>query len=81
MVANNLELALQESLTAAKNIFLLGECNYVVGMMHAQFSWLGGLLSVFNNQLDTSRHIMLDSYTGMRGHWAVFYGFPLHSLL
>jgi len=81
MVANNLELALQESLTAAKNIYLLGECNYVVGMTHAQFSWLGGLLSVFNNQLDTSRHIMLDSYTGMRGHWAVFYGFPLHGLL
>ena len=81
MVRSNPALALQESLTAAKNIFLLGECDYVIGMTHAQFTWLGGLLSVFNNQLDTSRHIMLDPYTGLRSHWAAHYGFNPHTLL
>lgn len=50
MVAMNNELAFQESITAAKNILMLGDCDYVVGMCHAQFSWIGGLLSVFNNQ-------------------------------
>jgi hypothetical protein len=81
MVASNPQLALQESLTAAKNIFLLGECNYVIGMTHAQFTWLGGLLSVFNNQLDASRHIMLDPHTGLRSHWAAQYGFNPYALL
>jgi hypothetical protein len=81
MVALDPSLALQESLTAAKNIYCLGQCHYVVGMRHAQFSWLGGLLTVFNNRLDTSRHIMLDPYTGERSHWAVLYGFPLEMLL
>lgn len=81
MITNNPELALQESITAAKNISLLGECHYVIGMTHAQFTWLGGLLAVFNNQLDTSRHIMLDPYTGYRSHWAAHYGFNPHTLL
>jgi hypothetical protein len=81
MVATNPELAFQESVTAAKNISLLGDCDYVIGMTHAQFTWLGGLLSVFNNQLDTNRHIMLDPYTGLRGHWAAHYGFPIHTLI
>ena len=81
MVVNDPTLAQQESITAAKNISLLGGCDYVVGMSHAQFTWLGGLLTVFNNQLDVSRHVMLDPYTGMRGHWATYYGFPLHALL
>ena len=81
MVANDQALAFQESLTAAKNIYCLGQCQYVVGMRHAQFSWLGGLLSVFNNHLDASRHIMLDPFTGKRSHWAVLYGFPLEELL
>ncbi|MEA9598750.1 hypothetical protein VC178_02415 [Polynucleobacter sp. AP-Sanab-80-C2] len=81
MVAANPELALQESITAAKNISLLGECNYVIGMRHAQFTWLGGLLAVFNHGLDASIHIMLDPYTGFRSHWAILYGFPLSTLL
>lgn len=37
-------LALQESVTAAKNICLLGQCDYVIGMASAQFTWIGGLL-------------------------------------
>jgi hypothetical protein len=81
MVANDSSMAHQESVTAAKNISLFGECDYVIGMTHAQFTWLGGLLAVFNNQLDSSRHIMLDPHTGLRGHWATHYGFPLHELL
>jgi len=81
MVALNNGLAFQESVTAAKNILILGECKYVVGMCHAQFSWIGGLLSVFNNELDTSRHIMLNPYSGLRDHYATHYGFPLSTLL
>jgi len=74
MVTFNPELAKQESLTAAKNICLLGECDYVIGMSTAQFTWIGGLLAVYKNNLDTSRHIMLDPFTKKRGHWACFYG-------
>jgi len=81
MVVISPELAFQESLTVAKNISLLGECDYVIGMTHAQFTWLGGLLAVFNNGLNVDRHIMLDPYTGLRGHWAAPYGFPVHTLL
>jgi hypothetical protein len=75
MVTSSLELAKQESLTAAKNICLLGECDYVIGMSTAQFTWIGGLLAVYKNNLDTSRHIMLDPFTSKRGHWACYYGF------
>lgn len=81
MVAGNPALASQESIVAAKNISMLGMCDYVIGMSHAQFTWLGGLLSVFRNNLDASRHIMLDPYSGQRGHWAAYYGFSLCSLL
>lgn len=81
MIENDPSLAQQESITAAKNISLLGQCDYVIGMSHAQFTWLGGLLAVFNNKLDASRHIMLDPHTGLRGHWATYYGFPLQALL
>ena len=75
MVSMYLNLTLQESLTAAKNICLLGECDYVIGMSTAQFTWIGGLLCVLRNQLDIRRHIMIDPFTGYRGHWAAFYGF------
>ena len=81
MVAQNPALALQESITAGKNISLLGECDYLIGMRHAQFTWLGGLLAVFNHGLEANRHIMLDPYTGLRSHWAILYGFPLSTLL
>lgn len=79
MVTSGFELAKQESLTAAKNICLLGECDYVIGMSTAQFTWIGGLLSVYKNNLDTSRHIMLDPFTGNRGHWACYYGFSVEA--
>jgi hypothetical protein len=79
MVANSPDLALQESLTAAKNICLLGECDYVIGMATAQFTWIGGLLSVYRHQLDADRHIMIDPFTGLRGHWATTYGFEYGS--
>lgn len=81
MVASNPALANQESITAAKNISLLGECDYVVGMSYAQFTWLGGLLSVFKNHFDVNRHIMIDPHNGLRGHWATYYGFPLNELI
>jgi len=75
MVSMDPNLAFQESLTAAKNICLLGECDYVIGMSTAQFTWIGGLLSAYKNQLDVRRHIMIDPFTGYRGHWASYYGF------
>jgi len=75
MVAANGELGLQESTTAAKNICLLGECDYVIGMSTAQFTWIGGLLAVYKHNMDTNRHIMIDPFTGRRGHWSTTYGF------
>ena len=75
MVADSIELGLQESVTAAKNICLLGECNYVIGMSTAQFTWIGGLLSVYKQNMDTDRHIMINPFTGKRGHWSTTYGF------
>jgi len=81
MIREQPNLAMQESMTAAKNICLLGQCDYVIGMASAQFTWLGGLLAVFAHNLDTSRHIMIDSQTGERGHWACTYGYRLADLL
>lgn len=75
MVEQDPSLALQESITAAKNITLLGDCDYVIGMASAQFTWLGGLLCVFHHQLDMSRHIMIDAKSNRQSHWASFYGF------
>jgi hypothetical protein len=75
MVLAKNELSYQESLTAAKNILLLGECDYVVGMSTAQFTWLGGLLAVFRANLDTERHIMIKPFDGTVGHWSNYYGF------
>ncbi|APB98144.1 hypothetical protein [Polynucleobacter asymbioticus] len=81
MVGDQPDLALQESITAAKNICLLGECDYVIGMASAQFTWIGGLLCIFNNHLDTSRQIMIDPITQKQSHWACTYGFSLDELL
>jgi glycosyltransferase involved in cell wall biosynthesis len=75
MVKKSVDLAYQESLTAAKNISLLGQCDYVIGMSSAQFTWIGGLLCIFNHGLDTSRQIMIDPISLKRGHWASAYGF------
>jgi hypothetical protein len=77
MVAKDKNLAAQESITAAKNIVLLGQCDYVIGMATAQFTWIGGLLCIFNNHLDTSRQIMIDPITNKQSHWACTYGFSM----
>ena len=75
MVDANPALAKQESLAAAKNISLLGNCDYVIGMASAQFTWLGGLLSSFRQNLDASKHIMIDAQTLQKSHWSSTYGF------
>lgn len=81
MVQNNATLAKQESITAAKNISLLGDCDYVIGMASAQFTWLGGLLSVFRHGLDPSRQIMIDANSNRQSHWACAYGFEVKDLV
>lgn len=75
MVETSSKLAEQESLTAAKNISLLGQCDYVIGMSTAQFTWLGGLLAIFNHGLDATRQVMIDPRSLKKGHWASAYGF------
>lgn len=81
MVKESAVLAKQESITAAKNISLLGDCDYVIGMATAQFTWIGGLLCVFNHDLDASRHIMIDANTNAQSHWACTYGFKAKTLV
>ncbi|MEN9862334.1 MAG: hypothetical protein RLZZ601_98 [Pseudomonadota bacterium] len=81
MVKDSADLAKQESITAAKNISLLGDCDYVIGMASAQFTWIGGLLCVFNHSLDTSRHIMIDATSNTQSHWACTYGFKAKDLV
>jgi len=81
MVKESAALARQESITAAKNISLLGDCDYVIGMASAQFTWIGGLLSVFNHGLDVSRHIMIDATSNTQSHWACAYGFKAKDLV
>ena len=81
MVKNNEDLAKQESITAAKNISLLGDCDYVIGMATAQFTWIGGLLCIFNHNLDTSRHIMIDAISNAQSHWACTYGFKAEDIV
>ena len=80
MVRESTALAKQESITAAKNISLLGDCDYVIGMATAQFTWIGGLLCAFNHGLDTSRHIMIDANSNEQSHWACTYGFKAKDL-
>ena len=81
MVKADEAVAEQESITAAKNISLLGDCDYVIGMASAQFTWIGGLLSVFKHNLDTSRHIMIDANSNTQSHWACTYGFKAKDLV
>ena len=81
MVKESATLAKQESITAAKNISLLGDCDYVIGMATAQFTWIGGLICVFNHELDTSRHIMIDANSNEQSHWASTYGFKAKALV
>lgn len=81
MVKESATLAKQESITAAKNISLLGDCDCVIGMATAQFTWIGGLLCIFNHELDTSRHIMIDAKSNEQSHWASTYGFKANTLV
>ena len=81
MVKESAALAKQESITASKNICLLGDCDYVIGMASAQFTWIGGLLAVFNHGLDASRHIMIDAHSNIQSHWACTYGFEVNNLV
>ena len=81
MVGELPDLAFQESITAAKNICLLGQCDYVIGMASAQFTWIGGLLCVFQNNLEPHRQIMIDPITRAQSHWACTYGYRLQELL
>jgi hypothetical protein len=72
------EIAEQESYTAAKNILLLGDCDYVIGSHNTQTTWLGGLVCVANHQGDANRHIMIHSKNYINGkytlsHWACDY--------
>ena len=62
-----------ESLTGAKNILLLGDCDYVIGTYNAQFTWLGGLLCYFNSNFAENRHIMIDPRTHQPSHWSTDY--------
>ncbi len=70
MVKNNKNMIKQESICASKNILLLGDCDYVIGMRTAQFTWIGGLLCIYNNNFELNRHIMIDAITHQLGNWA-----------
>jgi hypothetical protein len=64
------ELSIEESLTCAKNILLLGDCDYVIGTHNSQFTWLGGLLSQYNFGFEKENHLMIDARTRKLSHWA-----------
>jgi hypothetical protein len=68
MVCHNQDLLMQESITAARIISLFGECDSVIGLLNTQFTWLGGLLSMFRKNFDSSGHIMINPRTFERGH-------------
>jgi hypothetical protein len=70
MVKHNKELLLQESITSARIISLFGECDSVIGLLNTQFTWLGGLLSMFRKNFDSSGHIMIHPKTFEQGHWS-----------
>jgi hypothetical protein len=76
MVGNNYQLGLQESITAARIICMLGNCDAVIGLESTQFTWLGGLLMLFKNGFDKERHIMINPRTFERGHWGAMYTKP-----
>jgi len=70
MVIHNKELLMQESITASRIVCMLGECDSVIGLLNTQFTWLGGLLSMFRKNFDSSGHIMINPRTYERGHWS-----------
>jgi hypothetical protein len=69
MVSNNKDIAKQESISASKIILLLGDCDYVIGMRTAQFTWIGGLLCIYKNNFELDRHYMIDAKTHLLGNW------------
>ena len=73
MVRSQPDLAMQESITAARIICMFGECDAVIGLQNTQFTWIGGLLMLYKNGFDKERHIMIDPRTGERGHWGAMY--------
>jgi hypothetical protein len=68
MVHNNKDLLMQESITAARIISLFGECDSVIGLLNTQFTWIGGLLSMFRKNFDSSGHVMINPRTFEKGH-------------
>jgi hypothetical protein len=73
MVRSQPDLAMQESITAARIICMFGDCDAVIGLQNTQFTWIGGLLMLYKNGFDKERHIMIDPRTGVRGHWGAMY--------
>lgn len=69
MVRDNPVLLDQETATGCKCISLLGDCKYVIGMSSSQFTWLGGLVSAFKQNLNTHNILMIDPFTYQLGHW------------
>ncbi len=68
-VKENPQFLEQETESGCKNISLLGDCEYVVGMSSAQFTWLGGLLSGFKNTFSEINHLMINPRTHELDHW------------
>ena len=69
MTSENESLREQETATGCKCISLLGDCDYVVGMSTAQFTWLGGLLSSYRLNTEMQNVIMIDPKTYDLSHW------------
>jgi len=76
MIRSQPDLAMQESITAARIICMFGECDAVIGLQNTQFTWIGGLLMLYKNGFNKERHIMIDPRTGERGHWGAMYTTP-----
>ncbi len=68
-VVENPEYNEQETETGCKCISLLGDCDYVVGMSSAQFTWIGGLLSSYRNGLVEETHLMINPETHKLDNW------------
>lgn len=70
MVRDNPELLDTETETGSKIISLLGDCNYVIGMSTAHFTWLGCLLSSFNQGLIEENFYSIDPFTYREKLWS-----------
>ena len=72
-VLKNPQYIEQETETGCKAISLLGDCEYVVGMSSAQFTWLGGLLSAYKRNFSEENHLMINPRTHQLDHWGAFF--------